>query len=77
MRPLDGEGCVALGNPSMGYLVYTKASEVSLKIEEGKYTIYEVNASTGAITLKEKSKLLPGTFTLDDTSSNRIFWLRK
>ena len=77
MRPMDGEGCVALGNPEVGYLVYTKASDVSLKIEEGKFAIYEVDALSGAITLKEKKKLLQGTFTLGGTSPNRVFWLRK
>ena len=77
MRPMDGEGCVALGNNDVGYLVYTKAENVSLMIEGGKYAIYEVNALTGAITLKEKKKQLQGTFILGDTSPNRIFWLRK
>ncbi|MBO7140276.1 MAG: pectate lyase [Prevotella sp.] len=77
MRPMDGEGCVALGNSEVGYLVYTKASDVSLKIEEGKFAIYEVDALSGAITLKEKKKLLQGTFTLGGTSPNRVFWLRK
>ena len=77
MRPMDGEGCVALGNNDVGYLVYTKAENVSLTIEGGKYAIYEVNALTGAITLKEKKKQLQGTFTVGDTSPNRIFWLRK
>ena len=75
MSPLDGEGCVALGNTEVGYLVYTKAEKATLAIEEGRYTIYEVNASTGEITEKQKNQQLSGTFTLGDTNPNRIFWL--
>ena len=77
MTPMDGEGCVALGNKELGYLVYTRAAEASLKIEEGKYTLYEVNATTGEITKKQKSQQQPATFTLGDASPNHIFWLRR
>lgn len=77
MAPMDGEGCVALGKAGVGYLVYTKAEKVSLQIEKGKYTIYQVNASTGEITKKEKIRQLQGIFAPSDTVLNNIFWLRK
>ena len=77
MRPVDGDGCVALGNDKVGYLVYTKAEKAALVVEEGRYTISEVNTSTGEISIREKKKLLPGIFTLGDTKPNRVYWLRR
>ena len=77
MSPMDGEGCVAMGSADVGYLVYTKAEKVALTIEKGYYAVYEVNATTGEITRKQKRQELQGAFSLSDTSPDRIFWLRK
>ena len=76
MSPLDGDGCVALGSASTGYLIYTRAEEATLSVAEGKYDVYEVNATTGEITQKQKARRLSGAFSLTATSPNRVFWLR-
>ena len=77
MDPLDGEGCVALGNAGVGYLVYSRSEHMKLPVEEGRYTLYTVDAATGEVTLKDKALPLTGTFTLNGIGPNRVFWLRK
>jgi hypothetical protein len=78
MSPLDGKGCVALGNSDRGYLVYTKASEVSLDIAPGKYSVYTIDATTGDIALNQKNAVFKqNIFGLADIPANRIYWLQR
>ncbi len=77
MRPMDGEGCVALGNPEVGYLIYTKSEKASLPVADGKYSVYTVDASNGEIRIQQKNTQVIGSFSLESTTPNRVFWLRK
>ncbi len=77
MTPMDGEGCVALGNDQVGYLLYTRGTMASIKIKDGKYSLYEVNASNGEITQKQSGKQLKEAFSIADTRPNCIYWLRR
>ena len=77
MTPLDGEGCMALGNDQSGYLVYVRDSHLSLPIAPGKYTTYIVDARNGEITLTSKASVLENTFERSDVKPHTILWLRK
>ena len=77
MNPIDGEGCVALGNNDVGYLIYTLSSDISIDITPNKYQIYQVNAKTGEIKQTQKTKVKKGKFEISDSSPNQIYWIRK
>ena len=77
MIPVDGEGCVALGDRDRGYLIYTRGNHVSLPVISGKYAIYTIHPKNGTIDVKYKSSRLKDKFELPETEANRIFWLRK
>ncbi|MBR5062512.1 MAG: pectate lyase [Prevotella sp.] len=74
MQPINGDGCVALGNEKIGYLVYTLSETASIPISSGKYDIYSVHAQTGDITLISKKAKLEHTYRTD-SSANKILWL--
>ena len=77
MTPMNGQGCVALGNNNLGYLIYTQASSFSIDIESGKYQVYQVNAKTGEIKLSQKKRQINQTLAISDTSPNSIYWISK
>ena len=77
MIPVDGEGCVALGDRDRGYLIYTRGNHVSLPVISGKYAIYTIHPKNGTIDVKYKSSRLKDKFELPETEANRIFWLQK
>ena len=77
MRPVGGEGCVALGQEGVGYLVYTLGHSVSLKVEEGRYAVYTINATTGEVKIMQKKTTLKGVFGVADGGAGRIYWLRR
>ena len=77
MTPLDGEGCVAIGNDQSGYLVYVCADHFSLPIVPSKYIIHTVDAKSGKITMTSKASVLENTFERSDVKPHTILWLRK
>ena len=78
MNPVDGEGCVALGNSALGYLVYTKSAEVNLDIAPGKYNVYTIDTNTGDIILQKKNTVFKqNIFELSDTKANSVFWIQR
>ena len=77
MNPIDGEGCVALGNNDVGYLIYALSSSISIDISPDKYQIYQVNAQTGEIKLTQKTKEKKGKFETTESFPNKIYWIRK
>ena len=77
MTPLEGKGCVALGNAGTGYLIYAQADDISLPIADGKYTIYNINSKNGAIQQRQKKVVMKGAFNPEETRSGQLFWLKK
>ena len=77
MTPLEGKGCVALGNAGTGYLIYAQADDISLPIADGKYTIYSINSKNGAIQQRQKKVVMKGAFNPEETRSGQLFWLKK
>ena len=77
MSPVSGEGCVALGNPSVGYLIYVRSNTWSFPVVEGKYDVYTINPSTIDMTLIRKDVRLQKVFQQADMSANSVFWLKK
>jgi hypothetical protein len=77
MIPLEGKGCVALGNAGTGYLIYAQADDISLPIADGKYTIYSINSKNGAIQQRQKKVVMKGAFNPEETRSGQLFWLKK
>ena len=77
MIPLEGKGCVALGNARTGYLIYAQADDISLPIADGKYTIYCINSKNGAIQQRQKKVVMKGAFNPEETRSGQLFWLKK
>ena len=77
MSPIDSEGCVALGNADLGYLVYTKADTLSVSVAAGKYDVYEINTFSGEVNNENHPVLLQGVFESTNTRPNKLFWLRK
>lgn len=76
MKVVDAEGCLAIGDPRKGYLVYTKTQEGSLPVTSGKYHIYAIDMKTGDITLQQKGVRLQNTFRPDSDKRNQLYWLR-
>lgn len=76
MKPLNGEGYVALGDPQTGYLIYTQSQEANLPIATGKYNVYSIDMRTGDITLLQKGVRLQQSFRPDGNNGNRLYWLR-
>ena len=77
MTPLDGEGCVAIGNDQSGYLVYVCADHFSLPIVPSKYIIHTVDAKSGIITMTSKATALNHLFERSGVKAHTILWLRK
>ena len=77
MTPLEGKGCVALGDAGTGYLIYAQADDISLPIADGKYTIYSINSKNGAIQQRQKKVVMKGAFNPEEARSGQLFWLKK
>ena len=76
MKPIDGEGCVALGHPTAGYLVYVTNASASIPVETGKYHTYSVDTKTGDIRLVQKNVRFSHTFNApSEATSGHVFWL--
>ena len=77
MNPMDGEGCLVIGNEANGYVIYPQDQSLSVSVSAGKYDLYNINKHTGAITLVKKSVTLNDTYSSTKQSSKSIIWLRK
>ncbi len=77
MTPLDGDGCVAIGNDQTGYLVYVRDSHISLPIAPGKYSIHTVDAKSGEIAMTSKAITLNNHFERSGVKAHTILWLCK
>ena len=75
MDIIPGTDCVALGRPGTGYLVYTLGEGASIAVAPGKYSIYEVNTKTGAVSPVQKSVRLESTYR-PGSGSGKVFWVR-
>ena len=76
MRPMDAEGCLAIGDEETGYLIYGKGGHASLTIRPGRYVQYTVQPTTGEVTLAEKATKRDGVYNAQ-TESGKIIWLKK
>ena len=77
MVPLDAEGCVALGNSELGYLLYVQSGTVSIAVETGKYDIYTIDTRTGDITSPKVSMKLLQQYSNSDARPNCVYWLKR
>ena len=77
MSPLEGKGCVALGDAETGYLIYSQADGISLPIAEGRYTIYNINSKNGDIQQRQKKVIIKGAFYTKEARSGQLVWLKK
>jgi hypothetical protein len=78
MRPMDGEGCVALGDEATGYLVYATADQVRMPVADGTYQVSIVHPKSGETKLSMKSVKMKGqSFVVNDADQHRIYWLKK
>lgn len=78
MRPMDGEGCVALGDETTGYLVYATADQVRMPVADGTYQVSIVHPKSGETKLSMKSVKMKGqSFEVNDADQHRIYWLKK
>ena len=76
MQPIDGEGCVALGTPAVGYLVYVTNASAAIPVEPGRYSLYSIDAKTGDTRLVQKNLRLEQTFNAPpETGSGHVFWV--
>ena len=73
----EASGCVALGSPRHGYLVYATDSVLSLPIAEGRYTLYHVDRTTGDITLATEYQQVGTHYHRGDMKPNTIVWLKR
>ena len=76
MRPMDAEGCLAIGDEETGYLIYGKGGHASLTIRPGRYALYAVQPKTGEVTLAEKATKRDGVYNAQ-TELGKIIWLKK
>ncbi|MCR4852674.1 MAG: DUF6298 domain-containing protein [Prevotella sp.] len=78
MHPMDdGKGCLTLGNSQLGYLVYVQEGSVSLPVEPGRYTVHQVDRSTGDVTISQKSVRLSGVYEAASADAGTVIWLEK
>lgn len=77
MSPVDAEGCVALGNSELGYLLYAQSESVSIPVETGKYDIFTIDTRTGDITSPKVTMKLQQQYNSSDARPNRVYWLKK
>ena len=77
MTPLDGQGCVALGDDQAGYLLYAQGGQLSLPVADGKYDLYTVNTRTGDCQRQQRGIRLQGRFSLEEAKPNTAYWLHK
>ena len=77
MKPLDGTGCLVLGNGQKGYLVYAQESSVSLPVESGKYNIHTINTHTGELKVLKKSIKINNTYDFTEVQKNTVLWLER
>ena len=77
MKPLDGTGCLVLGNGQKGYLVYAQESSVSLPVESGKYNIHSINTHTGEVKVLKKSIKINNTYDFTEVQKNTVLWLER
>ena len=75
MAPMEGEGCLAIGDGSDNFLVLTRADKASIVVQPGKYTIHTVDANSGEIRQETKSQRIGGKITLE--GKNKMFWAKR
>ena len=78
MRPMDGTGCVALGDEATGYLIYATEDQVRMPVADGTYQVSIVHPKSGEAKLSMKSLKMKGqSFEVNDTDQHRIYWLKR
>ena len=77
MTPMDGDGCLMIGNHERGHLIYTRKKDFRAPVTPGKYIVYTIDKRNGTITLVKKSLPLNDTFTNPDASENQVIWLKR
>jgi hypothetical protein len=77
MTPMDGNGCLTIGNHEKGYLIYTQNGDFSTHVVSGKYHVYRIDKRDGTITLVKKSLSMKETFSYQNAGENQVIWLRK
>jgi hypothetical protein len=73
---MSGEGCLTLGNPKSGYLLYTLSDKASIAVEQGTYEIYSVDARNGDINPINRATALSGRYSTEAVS-HQILWIKR
>ena len=76
MKAMSGEGCLTLGNPKSGYLLYTLSDKASIAVEHGTYEIYSVDARNGDINPINRATALSGRYSTE-AGSHQILWIKR
>lgn len=70
-------GQYVLGNPSVGYIVYTENKSIQLDLSgaKDKYSVFEIDAKTGLVT--DRKQQVKGGIAINLDVSKNIIWLLK
>ena len=75
MTPMDAASPVLGGQP--GYLVYAaKDTPVSIEIAPGRFTVYTVDVSTGAVSPQQRATL-GSTYDIPAPAHDTVIWLQR
>lgn len=67
-----------LGNPSVGYIIYThNAREQHIVPAPGRYNVYVINKADGNITTIAKGISISSSYQLPRIKSEQVYWLEK
>ena len=67
-----------LGNPSVGYIIYThNAREQHIVPAPGRYNVYVINKADGSMTTIAKGISISSSYQLPQIKSEQVYWLEK
>ena len=78
MQPIaSADGCWAIGNAAVGYLVYALSDKPSVQFNPGKYIFYRVDRKTGNVKKLSKPTRVSNEFSFDDCDVGDIIWMKR
>ena len=74
----DDDSFDLLGNPTVGYIVYTHNNhQQSIAAAPGKYDVYIIDKNSGSMTTAAHKVNITDSYTLPSTKSEQVYWLRR
>lgn len=75
---IDGGNTYKMIGGDNGAVIYTMGNEpYSVKINDGKYRVNTINATSGEVTYSKKAVKIEGEYTIATARRNQIIWLEK